>query len=70
VSLWPKEGADALVGGTGLTAIEHWSDAWADLHARIADRFARSEARERAGRLLVGLLGRVERKNGWQLGVM
>ncbi len=56
-----------MVGGTGLTAIERWSDAWADLHARIADRFARSEARERAGRYLVGLLGRVERKNGWQL---
>jgi SRSO17 transposase len=56
-----------MVGGTGLTAIERWSDAWAELHARIADRFARSEARERAGRYLVGLLGRVERKNGWQL---
>jgi len=56
-----------MVGGTGLTAVEQWSDAWADLHARIADRFARSEARERAGRYLVGLLGRVERKNGWQL---
>jgi SRSO17 transposase len=56
-----------MVGETGLTAIERWSDAWADLHARIADRFARSEARERAGRYLVGLLGRVERKNGWQI---
>lgn len=56
-----------MVSGMGLTAIERWSDAWADLHARIADRFARSEARERAGRYLVGLLGRVERKNGWQL---
>ena len=59
-----------MVGETGLTAIERWSDAWAELHARIADRFARSEARERAGRYLAGLLGRVERKNGWQLGVM
>ena len=58
---------DAPAGQTGPAAIERWSDAWADLHARIADRFARSEARERAGRYLVGLLGRVERKNGWQL---
>jgi SRSO17 transposase len=39
----------------------------ADLHARIAHRFARAEVRSRAGRYLAGLLGRVERKNGWQL---
>jgi SRSO17 transposase len=37
------------------------------LHARIAQRFRRSEARERAKRYLAGLLDRVERKNGWQL---
>lgn len=39
----------------------------ADLHARIARRFARSETRRRAGRYLVGLWERVEPKNGWQL---
>jgi SRSO17 transposase len=44
-----------------------WADALADLHERIAHRFARSEVRERARRYLVGLLERVERKNGWQL---
>ena len=38
-----------------------------DLHGRVADRFARSEARERVKRYLLGLLGQVERKNGWQL---
>jgi hypothetical protein len=43
---------EASPGGLGLTTIE-W---WADLHTRIADRFARSEARERAGRYLAGLL--------------
>ena len=37
------------------------------LHERIAHRFARAEVRERARRYLVGLLDRVERKNGWQL---
>jgi SRSO17 transposase len=58
---------DAAPGGSGLTTIERWSDAWTDLHARIAHRFARSEARNRAGRYLVGLLERVQRKNGWQL---
>lgn len=44
-----------------------WVDAVAELHGRIASRFARSEVRERARRYLVGLLERVERKNGWQL---
>jgi SRSO17 transposase len=37
------------------------------MHARIAHRFVRSEARERARRSLAGLLDRVERTNGWQL---
>ncbi len=44
-----------------------WSDVLADLHARIAPRFARVEVRERVQRYLGGLLGRAERKNGWQL---
>ncbi len=51
----------------GLTTIERWPDALATLHARIAHRCARSEARERAKRYLAGLLGRVERRNGWRL---
>ena len=37
------------------------------LHRRIGHRFVRSEARERVKRYLLGLLGRVERKNGWQM---
>ncbi len=37
------------------------------LHARIAGRFVRAEVRERVGRYLAGLVGRVERKNGWQM---
>ena len=44
-----------------------WSDVLADLHARIAPRFARVEVRERVRHYLGGLLGRAERKNGWQL---
>jgi SRSO17 transposase len=47
--------------------VERWTDTLADLHGRIAHRFARSEVRERARRYLVGLLARVEHKNGWQL---
>jgi len=49
------------------SALDRWSETLADLHARIAHRFARAEVRQRVGRYLVALLGRVERKNGWQL---
>ncbi len=48
-------------------AVVGWSESLGDLHRRIAHRFARSEARERVRRYLAGLLGRVERKNGWQM---
>lgn len=47
--------------------IEGWRDGLGALHARIAGRFARAEVRARAGRYLAGLVGRVERKNGWQM---
>jgi SRSO17 transposase len=52
---------------TQRTEIEGWRAGLDTLHARIAQRFRRSEARERAKRYLAGLLDRVERKNGWQL---
>src|SRR5918992_6391395 len=48
-------------------AVGGWSKALGELHRRIGHRFARSEARERVKRYLLGLLGRVERKNGWQI---
>jgi SRSO17 transposase len=48
-------------------AIGRWSEALAEIQARIAPRFARAEVRERVGRYLVALLDRVERKNGWQV---
>src|SRR3954464_1621115 len=54
-------------GVASPSAIGDWSEAFGELHRRIGHRFARSEARERARRYLVGLLGRVERKNGWQM---
>lgn len=54
-------------GVVGSSAIGKCSKTLGELHRRIGHRFARSEARERAKRYLVGLLGRVERKNGWQL---
>src|SRR5215210_212055 len=54
-------------GVVGSSAIGKWSKTFEDLQQRISGRFARSEARERVKRYLLGLLGRVERKNGWQL---
>ena len=51
------EQEDALEWAAGLQA----------LHQRIAGRFGRREPRRRALAHLQGLLGSVERKNGWQL---
>jgi SRSO17 transposase len=47
--------------------IAGWCEGLETLHARIAHRFRRAEARGRVKRYLAGLLDRVERKNGWQL---
>jgi hypothetical protein len=54
-------------GASESSAIAGWSRALGELHRRIGHRFARSEARERVKRYLAGLLGHVERKNGWQM---
>ena len=53
-------------GGAEATT-ERWLNHLGDLHARIARRFCRPEVGERARRYLVGLLERVDRKNGWQM---
>jgi SRSO17 transposase len=53
--------------GSELAAIERWPDTLGELHTRVAERFHRPEVRERARRYLAGLLGRVERKNSWQM---
>jgi SRSO17 transposase len=57
----------ATDGIDGSATVAGWSEALGELHERIGARFARSEARGRARRYLAGLLGRVERKNGWQM---
>jgi SRSO17 transposase len=53
--------------GSELATIERWPDTLGELHTRVAERFHRPEVRERARRYLAGLLGRVERKNSWQM---
>lgn len=50
-----------------LKSVEQWSAHLDALHTRIAHRFNRPEVRERLRRYLVGLLGDVRRKNGWQM---
>src|SRR5215217_7263725 len=52
---------------TTSAEIADWRGGLDALPGRIAHRFRRAEARERAKRYLAGLLDRVERKNGWQL---
>ena len=60
---------DVVQAGSGeeLRQIGCWARGLDALHARIAPRFRRAEVRARARRYLAGLLGRAERKNGWQL---
>ena len=52
---------------SGSSVIADYAHFWDELHGRIVPRFACAEVRERARRYLIGLLDRVERKNGWQL---
>jgi SRSO17 transposase len=47
--------------------VSGWRAELEGLLARFGRLFARSEPRRQAGRYLEGLLGPVERKNGWQL---
>jgi SRSO17 transposase len=47
--------------------VERWKDDFEGLLARVGPCFGRHDLRDRAGGYVRGLLGRVERKNGWQL---
>ena len=50
-----------------LAEVERWAAEFERLLERISPRFARPEVRRRAAGFLRGLLGGVDRKNGWQL---
>ncbi len=47
--------------------MQDWAAGLEEVHARIAGRFARAEPRARVLAYLRGLLGQLERKNGWTL---
>src|SRR3954465_2929176 len=52
----------------GLVAeVQNWAAGLEEVHARIARAFARAEPRARVLAYLRGLLGQLERKNGWTL---
>jgi SRSO17 transposase len=52
----------------GLVAeVQDWAGSLEEVHARIAGRFIRAEPRARVLAYLRGLLGQLERKNGWTL---
>lgn len=50
-----------------MSEVEEWAAGLAEVHARIAPRFARSEPRERVLAYVRGLLAPLERKNSWTL---
>ena len=50
-----------------VDGVQQWTERFTQLHDQIAHRFERREVRQRARRYVLGLLSRVERKNGWQL---
>ena len=52
---------------TSIAAAEDWARGLDELVERIAPRFRRIEARQRARSYLSGLLAPLERKNGWHL---
>src|SRR4028118_1483835 len=52
----------------GLVAeVQDWAAGLEEVHARVAGAFARTEPRARVLAYLRGLLGQLERKNGWTL---
>lgn len=58
---------DAQSAQTLQLEVESWVAQLKEVHARIADRFARAEPRRRVLAYLKGLLSNCTRKNGWQL---
>ncbi len=64
-----KQAQQITLAGTKTTILDvwRWGQELERLHAHIAPRFARPEPRQRALAYLKGIVGSIERKNGWQL---
>lgn len=52
---------------TEATVVERWAEDFEGLLSRVGRCFGRRDLRSRAGGYVRGLLGRVERKNAWQV---
>jgi hypothetical protein len=50
-----------------VMACQDWQAKLDELHGQLSEHLGRKEIQERVRRYLKGLLGNVERKNGWQL---
>ena len=57
----------ATIEAESVAGVQQWTEVFANLYDQIAHRFGRREIRQRERRYVLGLLSRVERKNGWQL---
>ena len=54
-------------GAAAQAEAQRWAHGLQAMAQQIGRHFARSEARERVGAYVRGLLSPIERKNGWQL---
>ena len=63
---WRRDLA-GVVDDLDVAEVQAWAAGLAEVHARIAPRFARSEPRQRVLAYVQGLLAPVERKNSWTL---
>ena len=57
----------AVAGGPCADMVEGWAADFGLLMGRVGPCFCRADLRGRAGAYVRGLLGRVDRKNGWQV---
>ena len=57
----------AVTGGAGAGVVERWAADFDLMMGRVGPCFSRRDLRGRAAGYVRGLLGRLERKNGWQV---
>jgi len=62
-----RQGQGTFPGDVAFDTVRTWTLWLTEVERRIGARFARREARWRAGASIRGLLSPVERKNGWQI---
>jgi hypothetical protein len=61
-----KTNEESVAAGHSIDS-DRWREAFEVVTGRIAGRFARAEPRLRAGRLVMGLMSDLPRKNCWTI---